>query len=460
MPARLSGSFRDPAGHIFVSGEVVYRRIEPAGRQAYERLMQSGLYEALVAEGLLVAHEDLGPQPEQPGAWTVIRPEQVQMVSYPYEWCFSQLRDAARLTLGVQRRALEFGLSLKDASAYNVQFLRGRPVLIDTLSFEPHRGGPWVAYRQFCQHFYAPLLLASAADPRLPRLSQIFVDGVPLSLASKLLPKRTWLRPGPLMHVHLHAKAEARLAGGEPSGALSHQQRRSAAGRSMTPLLESLDRAIAGLRWEPRSDWASYYADRPSYDQETFDRKRGVVSAWLQNLHPATVWDLGGNTGQFSTMAAELGAATTAFDADPACVEVIYRGVRSQREERLLPLVADLANPSPAIGWGNAERMTLEQRGPADLVLALALIHHLAIGNNVPFESIADYIARIARRLIIEFVPASDPMVQSMMTGREEVFADYTVDHFERAFRRRFTCEETVPLGASGRVLYLMSVAR
>lgn len=455
MPARLPGSFRDPAGHVFVSGDVVYRRIEPAGRAAYERLMHSGLYDALVDEGLLVPHENLGPQREQSGAWTVIRPEQVPMVSYPYEWCFSQLRDAALLVLRVQRRALDFGLSLKDASAYNVQFLRGRPVFIDTLSFEPHRGGPWMAYRQFCQHFYAPLLLASASDPRLPRLSQIFIDGVPLPLASRLLPRRTWLRPGPLMHVHLHAKAEARLASRTGS---AEDDGVANGGRSMTPLLESLDRAVAGLRWNARSNWASYYAEQPSYDQDTFETKRTVVAGWLQKIRPGTVWDLGANTGQFSTIAAELGATTTAFDADPACVDLIYRELRSRSEVRLLPLVTDLANPSPAIGWGNAERMTLEQRGPADLVLALALIHHLAIGNNVPFEGVADYIARIARRAIVEFVPASDPMVRQMMARRQDVFSDYTVEHFERAFTRRFTLDGASPLAASGRVLYLMSV--
>ena len=144
-------------------------------------------------------------------------------------------------------QALGFGLSLKDASAYNVQFLRGRPVLIDTLSFENARPGPWAAYRQFCQHFYAPLLLTAGADPRLPRLAQVFIDGIPLAVASRLLPVSSWLRAGPLMHVHLHARAEAALSRREAGS-----DRSTGRHRSLTPLLESLDRAIAGLRWEPR----------------------------------------------------------------------------------------------------------------------------------------------------------------------------------------------------------------
>lgn len=462
MVARLSGSFRDPAGHVYLSNETIYRRIEPAGRAAYERLMQSGLYRALVDEGLLIAHEELGPQPDQPGAWTVIRPERVPMVSYPYEWCFSQLRDAARLTLRVQRKAGEFGLSLKDASAYNVQFLRGRPVLIDTLSFEPRREGPWFAYRQFCQHFYAPLLLISQTDSQLARLSQCFIDGIPLALASRLLPAASWLRPGPLMHIHLHAKAEQKWsaalpAAKEAAGAQTVAPRATRTGDSRL-VVDSLERAIGGLEWTPRSSWSSYYADQPSYEQAALDRKRAVVGGWLREARPATVWDLGANTGQFSKLAIEAGATTVAFDGDPACVELMYRETRSTGAEGLLPLVSDLASPSPAIGWANAERMTLAGRGPADMLLALALVHHLAIGNNVPFPKIAEYFAQLARRAIVEFVPRSDAMVRHMLSGRDDLFEDYDSEAFERAFGERFAIDQRVVLAPSDRVLYLLTV--
>jgi hypothetical protein len=453
MAARLPGSFRDPAGHIYISSDIIYRRIEPAGRAAYERLMQSGLYAALVADGLLISHDDLGAQADQVGAWTVIRPERVPLVSYPYEWCFSQLRDAALLTLRVERRAREFGLSLKDASAFNVQFLRGRPVLIDTLSFEPCPKGPWAAYRQFCQHFLAPLLLISRSDSRLSRLSQVFMDGVPLSLASRLLPPLSWLRPGVLMHIHLHAKAEEKLSGRTPVAFVASRKDPG----TPLPLIESLERTIEKLEWKPRSRWSSYYADQPSYEQDAFTHKRETVKAWLARVRPATVWDLGSNTGEFSRLAVDCGANAVAFDADEACVEVMYREVRARQIDRLLPLVSDLASPSPAIGWGNTERMTLEQRGPADLVLALALVHHLAIANNVPFAEIADYFARLGRRVIVELIPRADGMVRQMMAGREEAFPGYDVEPFERAFAARFSVDERAVLTPSDRVLYLMT---
>ena len=406
--------------------------------------MQSGLYAALVAEGDLVPHDEM-----EPG---IIRPERIPMVSYPYEWCFSQLRDAALLTLRVQRRAMAFGMSLKDASAYNVQFRGGSPVFIDTLSFEPRRPGPWPAYRQFCQHFYAPLLLWSRGDARLARLGQSFLDGVPLDLASTLLPKRSWLRAGPLLHVHLHAAAAARLArraDAIPRGAPS--------GRGVEGLLDSLARAVTSVRWAPESSWTRYYREECSYDRDALSQKLEAVTAWVEQARPTTVWDLGANTGLFSTIAARHASLVVAFDGDPACVETMYREGRSAQLP-LLPLVMDLGAPSPAIGWANEERMTLEQRGPADLVLALALVHHLAIGNNVPIPAIAAYLARLARRLIVEFVPKSDAMVRRMLAGRDDVFGGYTREQFEASFEAHFRIDGRHPVGTSGRVLFLMTL--
>lgn len=476
VTTRLPGSFRDPAGHIVLSHGIAYRRIEPAGRDAYERLVTSGLYEALVTEGLLVPHDDLGPLPEHPGAHTILRPEQVPMVSYPYEWCVSQLRDAALVTLHSQRVAMRHGMSLKDASAFNVQFIRGRPVLIDTLSFEPYLGGPWPAYRQFCQHFYAPLLLTGAIDARLGRLTQSFVDGVPLGLAARLLPLRSWLRPGPLLHIHLHAAAEKRWskrAGARPANDGHDREdddrheradnrsdqlqpdRRSQ--RSAAAIVESLERAVSHITWIPRSAWTTYYDDRDSYAAAAFEHKSTVVARWLERIAPGVVWDLGANTGHFSRLAAERGARVVAIDADAASVELLYREVRRHNRTNILPLSIDLSSPSPAIGWANRERLTLEERGPADLAMALALIHHLAIGNNVPLPALAEYLARLGRRVILEFVPKSDPMVRQMLASREDVFAAYGRDHLERAVAPWFTIEERVAVSPSERTLYLLA---
>ena len=324
-------------------------------------------------------------------AYKVLRPERVPFVSYPFEWCFSQLKDAARLTLDVQERALARGMSLKDASAYNVQFQRGRPILIDTLSFETYvEGTPWAAYRQFCQHFLAPLLLMSRRDVRLSQLFRVFIDGVPLDLASSLLPRRSWLNPTALMHVHLHAKAQSKYSG---AGAASKAKSARISSQSLRMLIDSLRRAIAGMRWTPAAtEWGEYYTDT-NYTDEAAAEKTRLVSAFHDRVAPRTLWDLGANIGRFSRLASTRGIDTTAFDLDAAAVEKNYRDVVATGNRHELPLVLDLTNPSPAFGWAGRERHSLTERGPADLVQALAVIHHLAISNNVPLSRVAEYLA-------------------------------------------------------------------
>ncbi len=452
----VAGSFRDPAGHVFSRDGVIHRRVEPAGAAAFHQMLSSGLYGALVGERLLVSHDDLGPDPRQPGAATVLRPQQIPMISYPYEWSLSQLRDAALVTLRAQQLAVRFGMTLKDASAYNVQFLAGRPILIDTLSFEPYGGGPWLAYRQFCQHFYAPLLLGATRDARLLGLSRQFIDGPPLGLVSSLLPRRSWLRPGPLLHVHLHARAESRWAARDLPAPQATATRTSRSVSRIEALTHSLDRAVAAVTWPTRSVWSDYYADKESYTPEAFAEKTRVVTDWLDRLRPSLVWDLGANTGHFSKLAAGLGATTVAFDGDAACVDALYRTIEPDARPTVLPLVLDLANPSPGLGWANTERMTLESRGPADLLLVLAVTHHLAIGNNVPLTSLASWLARLGRRAIVEFVPKADPMVAQMLRARADIFDDYTESGFQQALDPSFIIDERVPLAPSRRSLYLL----
>lgn len=457
----VTGSFRDPAGHLFTKDGVVYRQVNQVGRTDYDLLLSSGLYDTLAARGLLIPHEDLGLiAGAGPAAYTVIKPHRLTMVSYPHGWCFSQLQDAALTTLAAQQLALTAGMSLKDASAYNVQFADGKPILIDTLSFERLTPGPWVAYRQFCQHFLAPLALSAYTDERLGRLSQVFIDGVPLRLASRALPAWTWLRRGPLFHIHLHAWGEDRLMHMKPSRSRADVptdgEKRADAGDMKAAVRTSLQAATRRLRWRPRGEWVTYYDTRESYSQEAVAQKLALVQEWLDAMRPATVWDLGANTGRFSRLATDRRIHTVAFDQDASCVERMYIDARSRGDRHLLPLVMDLANPSPAIGWAHEERASLIQRGPADLVMALALLHHLAIGNNVPFDRIAAFLKSIGRQVIVEFVPKSDPMVRRLLTSRADVFADYSELMFEKAFSPHFVIERRTSLTHSDRVLYWM----
>jgi len=453
---RLPGSFRDPAGHIVVRDRDVFRHVTEAGREDYLQLMGSGLCAALVAARQLIPHDDLGHPPDAPAeTWRVLRPERLPMISYAHEWAFSQLQDAALLTLAIQRLALASGMSLKDATSSNVQFHRGRPILIDTLSFERRPPGPWRAYRQFCQEFHAPLALMAWRDVRLGELLEVYPHGVPLDLASRILPTRSWFRSGALMHLHLHARAERQ----SPQPAPAARKAAGAGARDLVlePLLDSLERAVRSLRWTPAGGWTRYDETRPSYTEAALRQKEEIVGAWIEQHKPEVVWDLGANTGRFSRLAARHGALAVAFDQDPGCVELAYLAARRDGLECVLPLRTDLTRPSPGLGWANDERRSLAARGPADLLLALALVHHLAIGNNVPLPLVAEQLALLGRALIIEFVPKNDPMVQRLLVARDDIFPHYTAAGFEAAFASRFRVERREALAESGRVLYLMS---
>jgi hypothetical protein len=452
----LASSFRDPSGFVFTRGGRLYRQVNQEFREHFDLMVQSGLYDALVQDRLLVAHEEVDLAPATPEAYKILKPELVPFISYPYEWCFGQLKDAALATLRIQRRAMEFGMSLRDASAYNLQFRDGRPVLIDTLSFERLREGePWVAYRQFCQHFLAPLALMAHRDVRLGQLSRIHMDGVPLDLAAALLPRRVRSRPGLLMHIVMHAKSQARHASDRENP--EAKKGRAFTARAFQGLLDSLEGAVQKLTWEPeRSVWAEYYGECESYMPDALEHKKELVDGVLDRVEPKTVWDLGGNTGLFSRLCRARGAHAVCFDADHSAVELNYQTCAQEGEGGLLPLVMDLANPSPSLGWGGEERMSLEQRGPADLALALALVHHLAIGNNVPLERIAAWLRRLTAWLAIEFVPKSDPEVQTLLASREDIFPHYSPEGFEEAFAGHFAIEDQWDVKGSERTLYLM----
>ena len=447
------GSFRDPSGFVFERNGALYRQVNLAYRPDYDRKVASGLDRSLFEEGLLIPHLEVDEEPSDPRrAYKILRPERIPFISYPYEWCFGQLKAAALLTLGLQRRALAHGMSLKDASAFNVQFLGGRPIFIDSLSFEAYReGSPWVAYRQFCRHFLAPLAVMSRTDVRLNQLFRPSLEGLPLDLASRLLPWRSRLDPRLLIHIHLHAGAERAYSGGARAS-----NPRPFSKRAMLGLLDSLGAAIESCRWEPLgTEWAEYYAET-NYTDAATARKLELVGRFLDETRPRTAWDLGANTGRFSRLAADRGASTVAFDVDQACVERNFREVVARGEPNLLPLRLDLTNPSPALGWDHSERSSLLDRGPADTALALALVHHLAIAANVPLGRIAAFFRRACRDLVIEFVPKGDSQVRRLLASRDDVFEDYTRDGFEAAFVEHFAIVRAEPIVESERTLYLM----
>jgi len=449
---KVSGaSFRDPSGYVVEREGEFLRVVQPAYAEDYKCLFDSGLYQELVGQGLLIPHEELETQGFD-GAFKLLRPRQLPFVSYPYEWGFSQLQDAALATLAIQKAALARGMMLKDASAFNMQFLDGKPALMDTLSFEKLRFEPWAAYGQFCRHFLAPLALISLRDPRLGQLSRIHLDGIPLSLARRLLPWRGRLNFWLMVHLYWHAASEQQPGQGAPKPAGSKPHRLS----SLQGLAASLEAAVKKLRWQPpRTAWATYYQSSVTGGKYV-EHKKQIVADFLKIVRPRTVWDLGGNTGLFSRLAAAAGADTYSFDGDFDCVEINYLEARKNGERRLLPLWMDLTNPSPALGWEHRERLSWLERRRPDLALALGLVHHLAIANNLPLARIREFCGRLGPWLAIEFVPKEDDNAQKLLTVRKDIFPGYTRENFEAEFSRGFAIQRSVPVQDSRRVLYLM----
>ncbi len=451
----ISSSFRDPSGFLFRDNGKIYRTISPIYKHHFDTVFSSGLYDDLTKNGMLISHRDVTPIFKEKFSfeiYKVIEPVQLSFVSYPYEWCFSQLKDAAILTLSIQKKALIHDMILKDATPYNIQFYKGDPILIDTLSFEKYEEGkPWIAYRQFCEMFLAPLCLAAYLDDRLLSYLRVFLEGIPLDLAVKLLPLKARLSMPLLLHIYFHARSQKispRKYIEEKSAKLSKH--------GLLGIIDSLESAIRNLRLpEKKTVWSNYYQET-NYTPTAMEGKRKIVASFLGKTGAKSVWDLGANTGEFSNISAKNGIDTVAMDFDYGAVERLYRKVRDQNLENILPLRVDFTNPSPGIGWASEERESLFERGPVDCIMALALIHHLAIGHNIPFDLIASYFQSIANYLIIEFVPKSDSQTQRILSSREDIFTKYSEEFFENEFEKNFKILNKEFIPDSKRTLYLM----
>lgn len=456
---KFPSSFRDPSGFLFKKEGVLLRQVNKIYQKDYTLLIKSGLSKLLNKEKLLIPHQEIDPQNAfSKTCYKVIQPAIVPFIAYPYEYCFSQLKEAALTTLKIQKIALTHGMTLKDASAYNIQFLEGKPVLIDTLSFEEYQDGePWVAYRQFCQHFLAPLALASYKDVRLMQLLRIYIDGIPLDLTSNLLPSKSLVNTGLLSHLHLHAKTQGHFSD-KRMPLITKKIKLSK--NKLINLIDNLETTILNLKWKRIStEWGNYYKET-NYTDKAFLSKKSLVIKFLNLLKPQSVWDLGANTGEFSRLSSDKGILTVAFDIDPLAVEQNYLQTLKNSETNLLPLVLDLTNPSPGLGWAGNERLSLTQRGPANFIFALALIHHLAISNNLPLENIAAFLAEIGQNIIIEFVPKEDSQVQKLLVTRKDIFDQYTQENFEKSFSKLFTIKAKGKIDNSERTLYLMQKKR
>jgi hypothetical protein len=464
-PRAERSSFRDPDSTVFYAGEGVFRALSARGLADWERLAATPLLPALVADGRLVETElvdgaELPPALRGADHAAVLRHEVVPFVSYPYEWTAGMLRDAALLQLDLVLAALDEDLILKDASPYNVQWRGARPVFVDVGSFEPLREGePWAGYRQFCMLFLYPLMLhAYRGVPFQPWLRGS-IDGIAPAEMRALMSGRGRLRRGVMTHVHLHARLDARYGErGRTSGEVRGELRAAGFGKELIranvsrlqKLVERLDRP------PPASVWTEYGAAN-TYSEADAEQKRAFVRNVVAGEDPGLVWDLGCNDGAYSRIAADAGAGyVVAVEGDRGTAELLYRALRDEGEQRILPLTMNLADPSPSLGWRGAERRALADRGRPGLVLCLALLHHLSIGANVPVGELVDWLRSLGAALVVEFVAREDPMVERLLAAkREGLHSDYELDFFERCLSEAFEVERRESLSSGTRTLYL-----
>ena len=448
---RNPGSFRDPSGYIFRREGRLFRRIQAMGNQDYRLLVSSGLYQTLCEQGLLVEHREVPGDPAS-GDGAVLEVEELAFFSYPYEWTFSQLKDAALLTLRVLRIALEHGMILKDASAFNISFSGQRPVFVDIQSFTRYQDGQlWNGYRQFCEHFLLPLALMTARRFEAAKLLKIWIDGLPLSQGVGLLPLSFRLRPSIALHLVLHERAMQRHSANAPSPNATHQLDIA----KLRGLVENLQKSIDGFRWRTKSQWTGYY-DSHSYSTEEENTKLAIVRSMLLEIAPRVVWDIGCNTGRYSDASASVAQHVVAMDADHDSVERMY--LRSQQKEpsNISFVTMDFSNPSARVGWAHQERASLEDRGPADALLYLAVIHHMRFTHNIPLIQQAEYLSRLCRYLIIEWIAELDPMVLDFVSLPVHTGKEYNLPAFEEAFRGSFDILRREEGVSSTRGLYLM----
>lgn len=442
-------SFRDSDGFVFWHEGRIYRFIQPAYEPHYAQLMGSGLYGELLKKKMLIPHEEISDTAAfNLPAGRVIQPEQLSFTSYPYEWSFNMWKDAALLTLHMAMAALKKGMIVKDATPFNIQFHNGQPVFIDTLSFENYQEGrSWVAYHQFTECFLGPLLLMHYCHPATHKVFAVYPNGIPIDVLVNLLPGRSRWNMNTFLHIHLQAKFAGKQKQGKAGNNFSKQK--------LEILLKGLEGFVQKLSPKlVKTTWDDYYSDTIS-GKGYLDAKTLLVKSFSNWIDFKTVIDLGANDGHFSMLFGE-DKQVIATDADPNCINELYLSVKGTGRTNILPLVNDLTTPSPAIGWNNAERDSITARLKADLVLALALVHHLAIAANVPLPLIAAWLQPMAPQLIIEFVPKTDEKVKLLLQNREDIFDGYSLEHFKSAFSLYFNIEKEEIVGNTERVLFLM----
>lgn len=449
-----SSSFRDPSGYVFIEDGDIKRVVNPVYFKQYQALKESGFYCELFKNEILIPHKELSNTDKE----IIIKAEKIPFVTYPYEWSFNMYKEAALLTLKLQKYSLEHGFSLKDASAFNITFYKGKAIFMDTLSFDFYiDNSPWRAYKQFITHFFGPLLLAHYHGANQLKLLSNFIDGIPVKMLSSMLPFKTKLNPLLYTNIHLLAKLEDKhnedYKGETKEATLSK--------KGQLNIIESLYSYIKNLELKEKSEWGNYY-NKTNYTDDAFIKKSRIINSWVNTISPKSLIDIGGNDGTFVRKLDRAIETALVCDIDNNAVDFNHKTMKMNKEQYMLPLVLDVLNPSAAIGLNNSERDSFLNRIKAfapDVTLALAVIHHMSLSGNVPFSQSAKFFGSFSKYLIIEFPKRSDSWVQRLLNNKvdfRDYFEFYNIENFKKCYLEYFNILDEVSIFDSHRVLFLM----
>ena len=452
------GSFRDPLSRVFISGDKVVRAFSSEGSKDLDKVWGKKSIQNALASGELIQSDIVDPASVGLSApWTAAMTHpRLPFVSYPYEWTFSMLKDAALLQLKLTRETLADGVGLKDATPYNVQFIGSRAQFIDAGSFEKRRkGDPWYGYKQFCEMFLYPLMLQGYLGVQYQPFLRGAVNGISPVTMRKLLPASIRRpRKGRLTHVVLHAAASSRFADTD----VDVKKETAKAGMNATVLdatLRKITKIVEKLSLGDKKSTWSNYSERGHYLESSLDEKQLFVRDAVASAPRAQVWDIGCNDGVFSRIASAHADYVVAMDADPLVVDRLYNTLKAENNDRILPLYVDMSDTGGGIGWRGQERPGIFERGRPDIVLYLAVIHHLAITFNIPVAQQIDMLADLTPELVIEMPHADDPMVRKLLTNkRDGIHDDFNLDEFERLLTQRFTVKSKMLLAGGTRTIF------
>lgn len=460
-PIYVGGSFRDPNGRVFEHQGLIYRTISKAAIDNFNTVVESGLYDELVRDELLVgwSKAEKNDFNLEDNIALVIEQEKVPFVSYPYEWSFAALKSAALCHLDIQMRALDRNIVLIDATAYNIMFVGVKPIFIDYLSFRPYSDGEfWLGHQQFCEQFLNPLIMSARLKINPNAWYRGNLEGITSQDLAKLLGFRGWFNGTTLINTMLPSfferRAEAKKSNAETVQMIQSRKLAKSAYRGM---LERLHVGISKLSLPTNATVWQDYANNTSYSSEETTKKMSMVARFTNKTKPNMLWDIGCNSGRYSKLAVENNAAyVIGLEFDTGALEAAY--AMSNREQLpFTPLLMNAVNPSPALGWNERERHSLKDRADADAIIALAVIHHICIGRNIPLADAVNWLVDLAPNGLIEFVPKQDPMVQELLSLREDVFPDYTYDVFCAALSERAEIKESEIINTHGRRLVWFS---